>query len=102
MYKQAAALQHQFHDYTHASAHDPMANVLRNEIHHLTNDFATNQKPELINKRLETIQRQLRNVEMTHPQSMGATSPIMNHVQSSYLHNNFEQMRTGMRQRPHF
>jgi|GEM_PF-2190462 len=101
MYKQAASLQHQFHDYSHPMAHDPMAHVLRQEIHNLTNDIATNKNPRTIEERLRTIQTQIRNTQAVHPTTPGSyANPLLNHNQSNLLHTNFEQMRQGFRQHP--
>ncbi len=119
IYKQAAALQHQFHDISHSAAHNPQAMVLRNEIHHLTNDIATNKNPRTIDHRLQTIQRQLRIAQTVHPGGFGGgvpnhtfgapggyhsqpQQPLLNNHQSMALNKNFEMMRKSIRMNPHF
>ena len=102
MYKQAASLQHNFHDYTHPVANDPMANVLRREIHGLTNDLAANKNPRTIENRLRTIETHIRNTQMMQPTTGGYSNPVLNHNQSNFLHTNFAQMRQGIRQHPKF
>jgi hypothetical protein len=107
IYKQAAVLQHQFHDLSNGAAHNPQAMVLRNEIHHLTNDLATNKNPRTIDHRLQTIQHQLRLAQTLHPGMMGNTGgfnhqPLLNNHQSMTMHKNFEMMRKNIRMNPHF
>jgi hypothetical protein len=102
IYKQAAALQHNFHDYTHTSAYDPTAKVLRNEIHHLTNDLAAGKNPRTIENRLRTINTQLKRSQMANPAAMPGQAPIMNANQTNMLRKNFETIRMGVRQHPHY
>lgn len=104
IYKQAAALQHQFHDMSHASAHHPTAVVLRNEIHHLTNDIAANKNPRTIEHRLHTIQNQLRLAQTLHPDMLQPThgQPLLNNHQSMALSKHFEMMRKNIRMNPHY
>ena len=105
LYKQAADLQYKFHNYTHAAAYDPTARVLRNQIHHLTNDLAAGKNPRNIESRLRNIQTQLQRSQTLNssamPGQMGQ-SPILNHNQSSMLNHNFELMRRNIRQHPNF
>lgn len=104
IYKQAAALQHQFHDYSHHMAHSPTATVLRNEIHNLTNDLASNKHPRTIEHRLKTIENQLRMAQTFHPGLLPgqSESPVINTHESTMLHKNFEMMRKNIRMNPHY
>lgn len=104
IYKQAAALQHQFHDYSHHMAHSPTTTVLRNEIHNLTNDLAMNKHPRTIEHRVRTIEQQLRLAQTLHPGSIPGQSgsPILNMHQSTNMHKNFEQIRRQIRMNPHY
>lgn len=107
IYKQAAALQHQFHEYSSHMAHSPTATVLRNEIHSLTNDLATNKHPRTIEHRVRTIENQLRMSQHYH-EGMNATgmpgqsSPILNIHQSTHMYKNFEHIRREIRMNPHY
>ncbi len=102
IYKQAAKLQHVFHDYTHTTAHDPAANMLRKQIHDLTNDLASGKNPRTVENRLKTIQTQIKRTQRTTPYGMPGQGPIMNTNQSVQLHKNFEMMRRNIRQMPHY
>lgn len=102
IYKQAAVLQHRFHDYTHTTAHDPAANMLRKQIHDLTNDLAAGKNPRTVENRLKTIQTQIKRTQMRNPVAMPGEHPIINTAQSVQLHKNFEIMRRNIRQMPHY
>lgn len=102
VYKQAAALQHKFHDFTHTAAHDPAATLLRNQIHGLTKDLATGKNPRTIENRIKMIDRQLRQVQRSNPHAMPGQGPVMNINQSMMLRKNFESMRMNIRQQPHY
>jgi hypothetical protein len=104
LYKQAAAMQHKFHDYTYHNAADPTSMVLRQQIHNLTTDLATNKNPRTIENRLRTIQTQLRQAQRQGTQmgSITGQPQALNYRQNSFLKNNFEHMRTDVRQHPHF
>jgi hypothetical protein len=102
IYRQAAKLQHQFHDYTHATAYDPTATLIRNEIHHLTNDLANNKNPRTIESRVRTIQTQLQRTQMLNPTPGANNQPILNMNQTHMLHQNFESLRRNIRQSPHY
>jgi hypothetical protein len=104
IYKQAAAMQHQFHDYSHHYANNPQAVVLRNEIHNLTNDLAANKHPRTIEHRLQTIQNQIRMAQTYHPGMVQGSfnAPILNPHESTLLHKNFEIMRHSIRMNPHY
>ncbi len=103
LYKQAAALQHHFHDYTHHTANDPAAKMLRQQIHHLTNDLASGKNPRSIENRMKTIQTQLkRTQQQPHTYGLPGQSPILNTNQSVQMHKNFEMMRRNIRQMPHY
>lgn len=103
IYKQAAATQYKFHDYTHATAYDPAAKVLRNQMHSLTNDLAANKDPRQIEKRVRTIQTQLRRNQTLNPAAMpGQQPPILNQNQSQTLHRNLESIRKNITQHPNF
>jgi hypothetical protein len=112
IYRQAAALQQQFHTMSAGAAHQPGAISLRNEIHHLTNDLATNKNPRTIEHRLHTIQTQLKLAQTIHPGMMqqnhtgyaghtGGSQFLTNH-QTSELHRHFEMMRHDVRMNPHY
>jgi hypothetical protein len=102
IYRQAAAAQNMFHNYTHTTAHDPTATVLRNEIHKLTNDLASGRNPRAIEQRVRTIQTQLQRTQMRNPSALPGASPVLNFKQSQMLHSNFEAMRRNIRQHPNF
>lgn len=106
LYKQAANMQHQFHDYSHAAAHDPAALVLRQQLHGLTNDLARGRRPQDIETRIRRIQTQIKQTQQPMPNHMPGMMPMANpmltRVQSGQLHNNFEQMRRTIRQHPTF
>lgn len=110
IYRQAAALQQQFHTMSQASAHQPGAISLRNEIHHLTNDIAMNKNPRTIEHRLHTIQNQLKLAHTIHPGMMEGTgsygmhgaSPFLNNHQTMELHRHFDMMRKDIRMNPHY
>jgi hypothetical protein len=104
IYRQAAAMQHQFHDYTHAAgtAVDPNAAVLRNQIHFLTNDLAANKNPKMIEQRLYKIQTQLRRQQSYAANPMTGQNPLMSQTQTKYLHNNFTTMRNNIMKHPNF
>jgi hypothetical protein len=80
--------------------------VLRQQIHNLTNDLASNKNPRTIENRLRTIQTQLRQAQrQSSTMNMGAMpgqNSALNYRQNNYLKSNFEQMRTNVRQHPHF
>lgn len=114
LYKQAAALQYKFHDYTRATAHDPTAMVLRNQLHNLTNDIAAGKNPRTIENRMKTIQTQIKRQQMYNPaaplqstQAPGQAirtgeSQILNTNQANYMNKNFQTMRMNIRQHPHY
>lgn len=105
IYKQAAALQHKFHDYSHTAAHDPAAHLLRNQIHALTKDLASNKNPHTIENRLKVIDRQLRQVQQVNDHSMfgeRSQSRVLNPGQTNMLRKNFQSMRMNMRHQPHY
>ena len=103
VYRQAAALQHNFHDYTHTMSHDPTTKVLQQQIHGLTHDLATNRRPQDIANRLSMIKTQLGRAQMSSPlggaHNQGA---ILNNTQKNFLHSNFERMRQNISQHPNF
>lgn len=101
LYKQAAAMQHQFHDYSLSMAHDPTAMVLRNEIHKLTDDLASSKNPRTIESRMHVIETQLRRSEMNNATRPGE-APIMPGVHSNELVSNLQRMRMSLRQHPNF
>ena len=106
IYKNAAAMQHSFHDYTHTTAHDPTTTLIRNEMHNLTNDIAQGKNPRTIDNRLRVIEDQLRRTQTLNSPATTtgayASSPILNYNQRNFLHSNFQQMRQTIRQHPHF
>ncbi len=102
LYRQAATMQHKFHDFTHTTANDPMANVLRQQIHGLTNDLASNKNPGVIDRRLRTIQTQLRRTQAANPSAMPGQNPLINMNQKNFLNSNFERMRQNVIQHPNF
>ena len=102
IYQQAASMQHFFHDYTHAKAADPTARILRQQIHGLTNDLATNQKPKVIENRLRTIQNHLERAQTRNPLGIHAQGSVINNTQKNFLHSNFERMRQNVIQHPSF
>ena len=101
LYKQAAALQQQFHNDTLATAHDPTAMILRNEIHSLTNDIATSRNPRTIEARVHMIEQQLRRSEINNKTHFGET-PIMGYNHSNAMLHSLEGMRMNVRQHPHY
>jgi hypothetical protein len=101
IYKQAAAMQHQFHDYSLSMAHDPSAMLLRNEIHKLTDDLASSRNPRTIENRLHVIENQLRQTEINNL-SRPTQTAIMKYDHSNQLVSNLEQMRLAVRQHPHY
>jgi hypothetical protein len=105
LYRQAAAMQHQFHDYSLNMAHDPTAMVMRNEMHKLTDDLATSKNPRTIENRLQLIENQLRRSEMSHrtqPVVTPGAYPIMHADHTNQLLGNLEQMRQNLRQHPRY
>lgn len=102
IYRQAAAMQNRFHNYTQTMAHDPAATALRTQIHGLTNDLATSKKTQLVQKRLTNIQNQLRRASYTTSAVMSGQSPLLNTAQSRLLRSSFEQMRQSIIQHPKF
>ena len=109
MYKNVATMQHSFHDYTHATAYDPTATLIRNEMHALTNDIAAGKSRRTIDNRLHTLQNQLQMTKVLNPSStqvqpghMPSQAPILNYNQRNFLNNNFQQMRNSIRQHPNF
>lgn len=123
MYKQAATLQHTFHDYTHANktAYDPTATLIRNELHGLTNDLAAGKNPRTIDNRLKLIQNKIKETQRVNPMnSMNPMhsvnpmnpaaglpghsygSPVLNYNQRNNLSKNFQGMRQAVQARPHF
>lgn len=124
LYSQAAALQNKFHGYTRQTAYDPMAKVLRQQIHGLTNDIAMSKSPGVINSRLKTIQSQIRRAQTMNPgmnspmnnvnnsavnrfavpsrATMAGQGPLLNNMQGSMLRSNFEKMRQNVMAHPNF
>jgi hypothetical protein len=98
IYKQAARLQHDFHDFTHHTAHDPMASVLRKEIHELTNDLAVGKNATTIESRVKNIQRQMHQTQLRANSNPHASTPILNTHQFVSLNQNFEHMRQNIHQ----
>lgn len=107
VYKQAATMQHAFHDYTHRVAYDPHAALLRKELHGLTNDIASGKNARTIDGRMKKIQTE---IQRTQIQGLTATTapgqqpqgPILNYNQRNFLNKNFQQMRQTIQQHPHF
>ena len=103
IYRQAAAAQYKFHDYTHATAYDPAAKVLRNQMHSLTNDLAANKDPRAIERRVRTIQTQLRRGQQAANQmGLQGQSPILDRNQTQTLNRNLESIRKNITQHPNF
>jgi hypothetical protein len=103
LYKKAAHLQFQKHDYTVQSANDPQAMALRREMHDLTNDIATSKSPITVEERLKTIEHQLRRNEMTDPvTAIPGQNPIMRYEQSSFLRKTLDDMRMNIKNHPQY
>lgn len=105
IYKQAAAMQHTFHDYTHQTAYDPNAALIRKEMHGLTNDIAAGKSARTIDNRMKTIQTQIQRTQILNPTvAPGGQNhaPILNYSQRNFLNKNFQVMRQSIQQHPHF
>lgn len=106
IYKQAAAVQHSFHDYTHQVAYDPGATLIRNEMHALTNAIASGKSARTIDDHMKTIQTQIQKTQLLNPTASPTqghiASPILNYNQRNFLNKNFQTMRQNIRQHPHF
>jgi hypothetical protein len=100
IYRQAAAAQNLFHNYSHTMANDPQARVLRNEIHKLTNDIASSRNPRLVEQRVRNIQNQLGRMQRASPEA--SQSSLLNLNQSQRLRQDFESMRRNISMHPKF
>lgn len=100
IYKQAAAMQHTFHDYTLKTAYDPTATLIRNEMHGLTNDIASGKSAGTIDNRLKTIERQVKQTQLMNPAITPGQNPILNYGQRNNLGKHIQTMRQSIR--PHF
>jgi hypothetical protein len=94
LFHQAIDLQYKFHDYT-AGANHPEAYALQNEIHQLVGDIHSRRDPGHIERRIATIQRQLKQAEH-------APQPFIHYSHSDSMYKNYEQMRQGVRKFPNF
>lgn len=108
MYRQAAKLQHNFHDSTYQSAHDPAATMMRRELHGLTNDIAQGRNPKTLEARLNRIQSK---IQQSQRPGYGASrasmyragaAPIMDRKQTMGMNRSFSTMRRSIQQHPHY
>lgn len=93
-HRQATDLKYRFHDSLNDPSH-PMAHVMAREIHELTQDIAARKDPNAIESRIKVIQHQL-------IQARAQGNQVLNSDHNQYLHHNYERMRTGLRQLPHY
>lgn len=104
IYKQVAAAQHNFHDYTHHTAYDPSATLIRNQMHNLTNAIASGKSARTIDDHMKTLQTQIQRTQMLNPSAVPGQnhSPILNYNQRNFLNKNLQTMRQSIRQHPNF
>lgn len=93
-HQQAIDLQYKFHDSLNDANH-PMAHVLAHEIRQLTEDIQSGKHPRAVEDRIKIIQHQL-----VEARAQGNTVLDYNHNQN--FHHNYEYMRGGIRQLPHY
>jgi hypothetical protein len=102
LYKQAAAIQHQFHDYSHPAANTPAAVVFRNQLNGLTHDIAAGKDPRTVEHRIKTIQNQLHLAQTMHSSALTGQPQILNPHQTALMHKNFANMQQSIRMHPHY
>jgi hypothetical protein len=88
LFKRAVNMQYKFHNFT-AYGNHPDVHVLQNEIHQLIGDIRMHKNSQSLNTRIRTIEHQLNQGQHT-PQ------PYMNYADTTYLRNNYEQMRQNV------
>ncbi len=93
-HKQALDLQYRFHDSVNDRNH-PMAQLLSREIHQLTQDIEGHRAPRAIEDRIKIIQHQL-------IETKAQGEKVINFEHNQNLHHNYEYMRNGIRQMPHY
>lgn len=93
-HKQATDLKYQFHDSINDPSH-PMAHVMAREIHELTQDIASRKDPRAVEARIKIIQHQL-------IQARAQGDRVLSVDHSQHLRHAYENMRTGIRQLPHY
>ncbi len=93
-HKQALDLQYKFHDSINDHEH-PMARLLTREIHQLTQDIESQRNPRAIEDRIKIIQHQL-------VETRAQGEKVINYEHNQHLHHNYEYMRGGIRQMPHY
>ena len=110
LYKNVANMQRNFRHQTAHTAHDPMANILNNQMHGLHKDLATGKNPRTIENHLKMINRQLKQVQNQQPSGysratagysgsvLGQVGPILNTKQSMAYRKNFDNIRKNIRQ----
>ena len=95
LYDRSRGLQDQFHNTLGDNQYNPMAQVLRTEIHNLTDDLEMKKAPRDIESRIQTIQRSF--LEMQN----NGTAPI-NAEHAAGFHTDYEHMRMDVRRLPHY
>jgi hypothetical protein len=91
---QAMELRHETHDLINDYNH-PVAQVLHHETNQLVEDIEMHRKPRAIEDRIKQIQRQL-----IEARAQGTT--VLNADHNQYLHHNYDQLRSRVRQMPHY
>lgn len=99
MYKAAATMQHNFRHMTAHAAHDPMANVLNNQLHNLHKDLAMGKSPRAIENRLKVIDRQMHQIQKTGGQSyaMPGQNPILSTQRAGQYRSGIRAMQNTLR-----
>ncbi len=94
-HKQAVDLQYKFHDMVD-DPYNPTAMVLQHEVHNLTQDIEAQKHPRDIENRIKVIQQQLIQAKAQSGQQ------ALSYQDNDYLHHNYEQMRTNVRNLPNY
>jgi len=102
MYKNVAAMQHDFHNFTHQRAYDPSATLIRQKIHGLTDALAAGKSARTIDTHLKELEHHIRQTQLMNPAAAPGQSPILNYGQRNFLGKNLQSLRQNIRQHPHF
>lgn len=94
LFDHVKGLQEHYHDTLSDRTH-PMATVLDHEMRSLREDIQNSRNPRTIEDRVKVIQHQLLEMKVQGTQ-------LMNHDHIDYLHHGYEQVRTNVRQFPHY
>ena len=100
IYKEAAVVQHKYHDFTHTTAHDPAATAMRNQIHKLTSDLAANKDPRMIERNVRNMQKQIRRAQIGSSMAPTGLQSVLNRNQSLLLNRRLEGIRQNVLQHP--